>query len=211
MAQAWSFLGAGAVATGTNPTASVPSGILANDFMILVVGSTSTVSTPSGWTLQASRTTSPTCYIFTKVATGSETTVAITASATQTAAVIVAYRYTTGAIDVQSTVVNNGNTTTANTTSITTTAADDAVISIWTTEAASRTYTAPSGTTTRVLQNSSSTCGIVIVDEDQATAGATTQRTITWGGGNTNVNSYAMAVFNQTGLGNFFFPIGRLM
>jgi hypothetical protein len=118
--------------------------------------------------------------VFTKTATGSESSVSV--STVSAAGVMLAYRGIS-ALDVVGAYASNSFATT----SVTTTAADDLVISIYRVSSGSSfTWTAtPSGTTSRVNQAAvaSTNNGLLIVDEDKATAGATTARAATASGG----------------------------
>ena len=176
-----SFVAAGAVATGVNPSIGMPAGIVANDFLILVITNTAAVTTPTGWTALTTYTAAtPQMYLFTKIATGSETAITVTLTTT-CKAVTIAYRGTSG-IDVFGTYKNASTTVATNT--LTTTQANDYVISIWgQSNTLTGTFTAPTGTglTTQVNSGSVSAVsrGLLIVDELQASAGATTARTAT--------------------------------
>lgn len=70
--------------TSTNPhPVTLPSGIASGDLLIMILrcGSTATATTPTGWTLLSSRSSSGVSYIWYKVASGSEgSTVNVTTS-----------------------------------------------------------------------------------------------------------------------------------
>ena len=175
-----SFVAAGAVATGTNPSVAIPAGYQEADLLVLTVAVAAAVAptTPSGWTLVGSQTTTPRIYIYRKFATGSESSVALTCNSTPTAAAMVAYRGVS-ATDTISTFATATATTVA-TNTLTTTYANEYVVSIYAMTTGADTWTAPASTTSRV--NSAGTAalaGLLIVDESQAAAGTSTARTAT--------------------------------
>ena len=45
-----SFVAAGAVVTGANPTVAVPAGYALKDLLVIVTTGTATPTTPAGWT-----------------------------------------------------------------------------------------------------------------------------------------------------------------
>jgi hypothetical protein len=174
-----SFVAAGAVATGANPTVAVPAGIQANDLLLITIAAGANApTTPSGWTLATNVTTTPRIYVYYKLASSSESSVALTAASTANAACMLAYRGASG-IDVSANSTTVTSTTIA-TTSVTTTQANDYVVSVYAMTTGAANWTAPASTTSRV--NSSGTAsldGLLVVDELQAAAGATTARTAT--------------------------------
>lgn len=175
-----SFVAAGAVATGTNPVVTVPAGYQQADLLVLTVSVAAAVAptTPGGWTLLGSTTTTPRIYIYRKFAGGTESSVTVTVASTTTTAVMCAYRGVS-ATDTISTFAAATSTTIA-TNTLTTTYANEYVISIYAMTTGADTWTAPGSTTTRV--NSAGTAavaGVLIVDELQAAAGLSTARTAT--------------------------------
>ena len=186
-----SFVGAGTVSTGANPTVSVPTGVAAGDVLLIFASSSNGITAPTGWTgVQTFNTTN---IIFLKIATSSESSAVASASNTNTAAVMVAYRGV-GYVDVVGT-QNSNTSTTPTTNSITTRFANDYVISFYSSApAGGPTWTAPALTTQRVNQASSGTTrGILIADELQAVAGASVPRVATLSIGN-SWNSLAIAL-----------------
>lgn len=174
------FIGAGAVVTSSNPTVPVPSGYQAGDLLILVAGcATNVASLPSGWTSDYSGgTPSVRTLVCHKVAGASESSVALSVSSSATRAVMLCYRNTNSTpLDVAGAGVTGSSVTSVTTNSLTTTAANDLVVSVFVTS--SGTITAPAGTTTRVNSSGSTFDGLLIVDEIQAAAGASTSRTAT--------------------------------
>jgi hypothetical protein len=173
-----SFVGSGTVQTGSNPTLDVPAGVVAGDFLILITTGTTTPTTPTNWAFIANTSGSRFLTFYAKVASASESSLALTLTGTTSKAVMVAYRGV-GWVDAAN--ANGGLTgTSAVTTSITTRFANDYVLSIYANNISTATFTAPASTTTRI--NSSSTAsvnGLLLVDELQAAAGATTVRTAT--------------------------------
>jgi hypothetical protein len=173
-----SFVGAGTVSTGSNPTVDVPAGVVAGDFLIIITTGTTTPNTPTNWTFLANTSGSRFLTFYAKVASASESSLTLTLTGTTSKAVMVAYRGV-GWVDVAN--PNGGLTgTSAVTNQITTRFANDYVLSIYANNISTATFTAPASTTTRI--NSSSTAsvnGLLLVDEIQAVAGATTVRTAT--------------------------------
>ena len=198
-----SYIGAGAVQTGTNPTVPVPAGYAAGDFLIIFATSGTSASVPSGWTNIQSVTSQVLCCY--KVATASESSVAMTIGGTSSDAVMLCYRGV-GSLDTVSTVSNTPSGTSVATNTLTTTATNDYVVSYFTASATASTWTAPGSTTTRINQSSTlSLRGMLIVDELQVSAGTSTSRTATTTVG---LSLYAVAFSlkepTATSSGNFF-------
>jgi hypothetical protein len=170
------YVGAGAVA-GANPVA-VPTGYAAGDLFILFVSGAGSKTTPSGWTLAT--TVAATSYVFTKIATASESAVTLNTFQAAGSAVIVAYRGVTGAYQVNATMTVGTATTSPNANSITTTVPNERIIWLYATTTPAATLTANASTTSRV--NSAPTAskyGLLIADVAQASVGAITQRPAT--------------------------------
>ena len=184
-----SFVGAGTAASGTSMTLNVPAGVVAGDLLLILGTSTSSIFTPTGWTQNANISNA----IYSKIATSSETSVVLGASAAQATSVMVAYRGV-GYIDVIGT-ASSGSSTSPATNSLTTRFANDYVISYYSSATgAVNNWTAPASTTQRVNQASSlTTRGILIADEAQAVAGASAVRTATLSIGN-SWNAIAFAL-----------------
>ena len=174
-----SFVAAGTVATGANPTVTVPTGYAQDDFLIIVVTATATTATPTDWTLISAQGAGQFITTFYKFANASESSVALTIAGASTTAVMVAYRGV-GLQDVVSAYTTATATTLATATQ-TTLLANDRVLSIYANvTGAARTWTAPASTTSRVNFATTATVrGLLIVDEAKATAGLTTARTAT--------------------------------
>ena len=209
---AWSFVAAGTQATGANPTVPLPSYSAGNLLLLVVASQTANTSaTPTGYTSLSSLSggTGGSTYfnIYYKIAGSSETAPNLSIIATTTIAVILSYSGVTSLDVVGAT--SNAHTTTATTTSTTTTNANDLVLSIYCGESGAfgtYTWTAPSGTTARVNSGGATgTEGLLICDELQTTAGATTSRTATissskqWG-----AVTIAFSVSAITNISNFF-------
>jgi hypothetical protein len=174
-----SFVGAGTVQTGSNPTLDVPAGVVAGDLLIIITTGTTTPVTPTNWSFLANTSGSRFLTFTAKVASASESSLALTLTGTTSKAVMVAYRGV-GWADVGN--ANGGLTgTSAVTTSITTRFANEYVLSIYASNiGTTATWTAPASTTTRINStNTGSVNGLLLVDELQAAAGATTVRTAT--------------------------------
>ena len=173
-----SFVAAGTVATGTNPSVPAPAGIQQGDLLVIAVAANVAVTTPTGWTLIGSQTTTPRIYLYRKFATGTETSQAVTVGSATTVGVMLAYRGVS-ATDTVSTGAT-ATSTTISTNTLTTTYGNEYVVSVYGMTTGAATWTAPASTTTRV--NSAGTAaldGLLFVDELQATAGTSTARTAT--------------------------------
>jgi hypothetical protein len=182
---AFSYVGAGAVGTGANPVATVPTGVVKGDLLVIVAGENGNAyNTPSGWTLGVTTSSIPNLSVFYKFATSnSEANVTMTAGGTASAskAVMIAYR----GIAAYGTKSNIASSTTGSvsTPSINTPKNNSLVISAYVQAKNSSnvaTWTAPSSTNVRVNSPVPGNMdGILICDEIQATAGATIARTAT--------------------------------
>jgi hypothetical protein len=172
-----SFVGAGTVQTGANSTVDVPSGYAAGDTLLIVTSGTATPTTPTNWVSIYAQGANRFLTVFLKIATASESSVTLAQSGTSSKAVMIAYRGTSY-FDVVGT-VGNGTSILPATNSLTTRFANDYVVSFYATQlnATPSTWTAPLLTTSRVNSgNSASITGMLIVDEAQAAAGASTAR-----------------------------------
>lgn len=168
-----SFVGSGAVASA-NPVA-VPTGYAAGDVLILVAAGVGSQTTPSGWTLVTSVT--GTTFVYTKIATASESAVTLSGFTTTGTAVMVAYRGCSGVYQTNATMAIGAGTTAPNTNAITTLYSPQTVVYLSGTTNQSATLTTNAGTTSRVLRSpTASKYGLIIADAAQATAGAITQR-----------------------------------
>ena len=175
-----SFVGAGTVQTGANSTVDVPAGIAAGDTLLIVTSGTAIPTTPTNWVSIYAQGTGRNLTVFLKIATASESSVTLVQSGTSSKAVMLAYRGTSY-FDVVGTVAT-GTSTSPATTSQTTRFANDYVVSFYATQlnATPSTWTAPASTTSRVNSgNSATVTGMLIVDELDAVAGATTSRVAT--------------------------------
>jgi hypothetical protein len=175
-----SFVAAGTVATGTNPSVGVPAGISANDLLLIITCGTATPTIPTGWTQVSAEGAGQFITVLRKFATSSEASVSLTQAGTTTKAVMVAYRGV-GNTDVVSTYAT-GTSGSPKTNSQNTTFANDYVISIYAAVNSSiaPTWTADASTTSRVNSAvSAGSRGLLVADEAQASAGASAQRTAT--------------------------------
>jgi hypothetical protein len=197
-----SFVGAGAVQLGANPTVPVPAGYASGDLLIIFISSGTAPTTPSGWTVLYS---SGNLFAYYKTAGSSESSVALSASNSNTTSVMCDYRGVGGIDVVGSSTTGVG--TSPSTLSQTTTKANDFVISIYQdTAATSATWTAPASTTSRVNSASNGTQrGLLVVDELQASVGASTVRTATLSVSN-NWSSITVSIYPTltTNNSNFF-------
>ena len=174
-----SFVASGTVATGANPTVTVPSGYALNDLLVIITTGTATPTTPSGWTQLAAQAATGFVTILYKFAAATEASVALTLTGSTSKAVMTAYR----GVSLTDTIsaFTTGTGTTRATATLTTTYANEYVISVYGSNSGSATnWTAPASTTARVTSSSTSTiAGLLVVDELQATAGVSTARTAT--------------------------------
>lgn len=175
-----SFVAAGAVVTGNNPLVPLPTGWAVNDLLIIHISADVSSTTPSGWTLLVNQgTTAPKYQIFWKIATSSETSVGLGMTSTVNQCVMVAYRGASG-IDVVSSGVLATSATTISTNSLTTSQANEYVVSFYGATTGVETWTAPVSTISRVDDaGTGSHYAMLIVDELQTAAGASTSRTAT--------------------------------
>ena len=204
-----SFVGAGTAQQGLNPTIPVPSGYASGDLFILHVNSGTAPTTPTGWTLLTSYTsTNPQTYTYYKTAGATEVSVVLVDASTTTAAVIIAYRGTAGFEAANTYSYSAATSATSITTSGTlrTTNANDFIISFFDSQSTSRTWTAPASTNTRVnLAPNGTARGILIVDELQVSAGTITSRTASMSGTN-GFSCVPISIYpTATNIGNFFF------
>ena len=189
------FVASSAVATGTNPTVSLPAGVVEKDLLLLITTGTATPTTPAGWTSRSAQGATGFITIFFKFATGTEAaSLALTVTGTTTKAVMLAYRGAS-AIDTVS-----GFTTAAAATSLApgltgNAFANELEISIYAGNNAVGVWgAAPSPTTSRVSSDPTATVnGLLIVDETQAAAGNSTARTGTISTSHT-LSSVAIAI-----------------
>jgi hypothetical protein len=175
-----SFVGAGTVASGVNPTVDVPAGVVAGDALLIFTCGSGIPTGYSGWNQIFSLANAGRFMnVLLRTASASESSVALTMSSGTSKAVMLAYRGTSYFDVVGAAAV--GTTASPATTSLTTRFANDYVVSFYTCAIpAAQTWTAPASTTTRV--NSTGTAavnGMLIVDELQAAAGASAVRTAT--------------------------------
>ncbi len=171
-----SFVAAGAVATGSNPTVALPAGYAQSDLLVIVATVANTVTTPAGWTLISSRASA--LYLFYKFADDLESNVTLTSAAAATKAVMVAYRGVSALDTISAT--NGATSTTIATGSLATTYANEFVVSVYGMALGVATWTAPASTTTRVDSAGTATLtGLLLVDELKATAGTASARVAT--------------------------------
>jgi hypothetical protein len=193
--QTISFVGAGAVVTGTFPTVPIPSGVVEGDLLLLVYTVNSPASfTPSGWTkigtqnipgfpydtsVDASR--APNQHFYYRFARANEPAVSLSyISFNNTTAVIVAYRGVSD-IDVVGSFTSATNTS-PSTLSQTTAFDNEYIVSVFSRNidtTPTSTWTVPSGVSERVKSEAISNNGLLIVDELQTSAGSTAIRTAT--------------------------------
>jgi hypothetical protein len=184
-----SFVNAGTIGTTGTATVGVPAGVVAGDLLLILVSSSGSSSTPTGWTLVTNASLAT--VVFSKIATSTESSVDVNTGASNGVAVMVAYRGV-GYVDVVGT-ISSGNSTSPTTNSLTTRFANDWILSFYSQSANPSTWTAPASTTERVNRTPTTSRGFLLVDESQAVAGASTTRTATLSPAN-NWNAIAIAL-----------------
>lgn len=182
---ALSFVSAGSEATGANPTVTVPGTYAAGDILLLITCGSANSTTPTGWTLVGTKEgAGQFICVYQKYAAASESSVAVTQAGTTSKAVMLAYRGG-GAFEVIP-AFTTGTGTTATPSSLTTTYANDFVINIYASANVAQTWTANGSTTSRFNSAATSSVrGLLIADETQAAAGASTARGATLSTSNT--------------------------
>lgn len=198
---AWSFV-TYATGTGASPTVDITGLVSSGDMLVWLHNGKDTAITagPAGWTQQLLDTNSPRLAVFTKVATGSETTISDTGGHAGGVAAIAIYRYTGYQSAVDKVGTRNGGLATD---SFTTGAPNVLVISFHGNNNTT-TMTADAATTSRFTA-SGTDATILLADETKSAQGATTARTATGGGAGVK-SSFAMS-FRITNPGFFmFFP-----
>jgi hypothetical protein len=191
------FVSAGAVVTGSNPTVALPAGIAADDLLLIVTSGISTPATPTGWTLLSSQSAGQFITVLYRYAGSTNAAQALINAGGSTKAVMLAYRGTGAFQVVPAYTIGTGTTATPNT--LTTTYANDFVVSIYASaqQATVANWTPNGSTTSRVNSSNSSTIkGLLIADELQAAAGVSTARGATLSASNT-WSSVAIALVEQ--------------
>jgi hypothetical protein len=178
-----SFVAASPTVQGSNPTVTVPTGIVQGDLLVIFInGTPTTPATPAGWTSRAAEGSQNFLTIFYKFATGTETSVSFTSANLFTSVVMTAYRGvsandTIGGFDITT---SGGSSLAAPTFS--TTYANEFVVTVWCQNASGFSfYTPPASTNVRVNTSSNGLTGngLLVVDELKAATGVTTSRTAT--------------------------------
>lgn len=173
-----SFVGAGAITTGINPQAQVPSGVQAGDLLVIVGSSSANFTVPSGWTAIVNNTAAPRQFVAWKIAGSSETAPTVANSGSATAICMLAYRGANSAtpINAQSTTSGGSNLTSVTTNALTTTVANTRVVSLFVAASTSALLSPRSGSV-RVHQNTLTANRFCVTDEPQPVAGASKTRT----------------------------------
>ena len=176
-----SFVAAGTVITGANPSVPPPVGYAEKDLLVLVITGTATPGSLTGiWTRIGAQGAAGFITVYYKFALGTEANSVVTVAGATTKAVMLAYRGVSAA-DVISTFSTATGTSLA-TNTLTTTQPNEYIISIFASNTtAASTWTAPASTTSRLTSSNTTggVNGLLIVDELQATAGVSTARTAT--------------------------------
>lgn len=215
------YVNAGTVSTaggGNSITVALPASVTQGNLLILFASMSGRTfsSVTQSYTQIVNRTTSPSLWIGYKFAGASETAPVLTASASMSSGSAVIVQYSGVASLGTTGTVTSQTATSVGTNSITTTVADEQVISFYEgnylASNVTFTWTAPGSTTTRVNSAQTSTSnGLLIVDEVKATAGATTSRTASWSN-STIVACVAVSFKPSTTTsstnGDFFFMMG---
>ena len=173
------FVAAGAVATGTSPNVTVPAGYAEGNLLVIVSTGSNTPTTPTGWTQRYAQGAGRNITVLTKYAGSTEATVSGFGTLGIPGKAVMLCYSGAGSYDVVGTVAT-GTSTSAATVSQTTTYNNDFIISIFARTTTASTFTVPASTTSRVNSSSTGTInGLLLVDELQATAGASAVRTST--------------------------------
>lgn len=174
-----SFVAASAVVTGPTPTVAIPTGYTSNDLLIIITVGSTTAATPSGWTLLSAENLDQFFTIFYKVASASESSVALTNLGSNGKATMLCYRGASGAFETLPAYVKVTGTSLA-TPTLTTTSANDVVVSLYATGTGGGTLTPAAATVSRINSaTNGSFKGLLIADETQANVGLSTARTAT--------------------------------
>lgn len=180
------YVGAGTPAYSGQATIGLPTGVQSGDLLVILAssGSTQALTDTTGWTQILADESSGQRRVFAwwKVAGSSETSNSFTVTNSRLAAVMLAYRGAAASpFDVDS-AANSGTDATAETLSITTTVANALVIGMMTTSD-SETISYPAVVNQRINYPQGSLINgsnyLMIWDEIQASAGASTVRTAT--------------------------------
>jgi hypothetical protein len=185
---AWSFVGAGAVGTRANAIAVLPTGHAAGDLLVLIGSSNTVFTTPAGWTVgvlnvDGNPSVNTNLCLWYKIDSGLEVNVASGNSGNNTVFAMMAYRgIAASPLDIAGSGDFSGSTVISiATSSITTTKTNDLVISLFAqrrvSSATTGIWTEPNSTTARITKGTTNlTNGLLSVDENAASAGATTER-----------------------------------
>lgn len=176
----WAFKGASSVATGANPTITPPSNV-AGDLLVIFAASETQYSTLSGWTELVRDNTNPRIALWWKISSGSEGNAALTNANSTSAAVMLCYGgIAASPYDALSAVASVSSTSIA-TNTLTTAEGNELIISFFASESTGNFWaSAPSGTTNRLeFAPDTTNTGLLIVDENNVSAGTSTSRTAT--------------------------------
>lgn len=198
---AWSFVAAGTVQNGANPTVPVPTGYAQGDLLVIASYAGAAPITPSGWTILLAAPSNTAVYY--KTAGASESSVAFSAPGAGTT-VMLAWRGVS-AFDTNATSSSGTSVTSLATHTLSAAQANELVISLFFSKpAVAGTWTAPGSTNNRVqFDATASYPGLLVVDENQTSAGTSTARTASFSV-STDLSSVAMA-FTQLNNGFFGF------
>jgi RHS repeat-associated protein len=170
--------------TGTSLKLTLPSGVVANDQILLAVtlpGNDTLPTTPTGYTEVGSEktgtsSTSLQMVLYRRTAQAGDSSVTVTfASKFAKAATLVVYSGVNPStpIDVSSNETVTSGTSVTVPSATTTSAGDEMLLSLGALASKAGTFTAPSGTTTRVTQAGGTTIENALADETLGAAGAT--------------------------------------
>lgn len=181
------FVSAGAVAVGSNPTLTVPTGYAADDLLLIITTGPATPSTPSGWTSYYAQGIQQRITVLYKTASTSESSVALSIGGSTSKSVMVAYRGVKSFDAISAIATGNSASATPNT--LTTTVVNDYILDIYASSAGTAlTWTASAFTTARVNSAAAGgATGLLLTDELQTSVGTSTARTAslsastTWG------------------------------
>lgn len=189
------FLAAGAVGTGANPTAALPATHSAGNLLVIVGASgTNSFSTPAGWSPGAINGTTSKLSLWYKIDNGAESNVVVSNSNAQSKVVMLSYSGNNAAPSDTAGTPTSGSTASPTTVTLTTATDNALIISAYGAVKTGAAWSAaPGSTNSRVSSNAtSSLAGLLVVDETLTLAGASAARAATLAGAS-NWDAYSHA------------------
>lgn len=167
-------------------TATMPAGFQADDLLLIVINVAGNVTptTPSGWTQRATRLNTNRCTLIYKIASGSETDLAVAITSAEAISSVLAWSGvdTTTPWD-QTGTLNGASSATATATGLTTVTNDAMLLAIMAYTGGA--FSTPGGMTERDDYNAAGNVSQAVFEELRATAGATGNRASTLDYGDT--------------------------